>query len=77
MGHLVPKGMSNTITTGPQSCLTLGVGEVNDVPILLHHIHLLDARNIVHAKLLQIALQLLVIRGRLMNDLLLSPRRAL
>jgi len=50
---------------------------VDDVAILLHHIDLLNARDVVDSQLFQVALQLLVIRGRLVNHLLLSPSRAL
>ena len=50
---------------------------MDDVAILLHHVDLLNARDVVHSQLFQVALQLLVIRGRLVHHLLLSPSRAL
>lgn len=58
--------------------LTLGGGKVNDVAIILDHVHLLDTGDVVDRELLQRALELLVVGCcRSVNHLLLPSRCAL
>lgn len=56
----------------PRSFLTLGVNEVDD-GVILEDVHLLNARDSVHAQALQGVLQPLVVSGGRLVDGLLLP----
>ena len=64
-------------SVGSQRSLHFGVVEVDDGSVILEHVDLLNAGDVVHSQLLQRTLQLLVVRGgRAVHHLLLPARRA-
>lgn len=52
---------------------TLGSSKVDDVPVLLEHVHLLNCLDGLHIELLERGLQLLVVRPGSLVHLLLFP----
>lgn len=63
---------------GGHGSLHLRVVEVDDSSVLFDHVDFLNARNVGDGQLLQVALQLLVVRGGgLVHDLLLPSGRTL